>query len=153
MTPILRSALALALTLACGSAWADVTVRNAAGTTVTQRGYVTPDGKNVISNEQFNTPATRLNSSGTITTANTAQQAVAANTFRRSGYCQSDPRNSDTLELAFGVSASTTAGGANDCILTPGGVCPFTLAGGVFQGSISAASATVGTAYNCTEFQ
>ena len=157
MTRISRATLVLAL-MTASPAMADTTVKNvtasgAPGTISTIKGYTSPDNKEVPAEAMFTPPLTRNNSSGTIASAGTSQVAIGANTARRGGYCQADPRNTDILVFSFSSFASTAMGATNDCILKRGGTCPLTAGSGVYQGPVSVASPTAGQAFNCSDFQ
>jgi hypothetical protein len=174
VSALLRTFPLIALLLAAGAAQADdyiVTQGNSSRSPLTMRAKTLPTGQTLPYNGMVDAngnpyapanplytgpavvPGTMLDRSGKITTANTAQPVMAANTTRKAGWIEADPNNNGYLYVSLTGAASTTPGGANQCVLAPGGSCPLTLNGYVIQSAVSVAGTVAGDAFEAAELQ
>jgi hypothetical protein len=98
-------------------------------------------------------PVQEVDRGGSITTAGTAQTAMASNGARKGGWVKADPGNQGVIYLSFTGAATITGGAGNQAILAPGASCPLIVNGYVIQAVVSVAGTAAGDHFSAVEFQ
>lgn len=126
-----------------------ILVRDADGATAKAKVDAFNDGTDDVILQKFGVSVTYTDRSGTITTGNTAQQMMAANTKRRKIFIKNPATATESLWIRF--TGTAAVGGASSIELQPGDAWGEAASEGVTPQAVSVVATTTAHAFFALE--